>query len=347
MLTPSRRRTIILRDGARATLRPIAPEDGPLLVAAFERLSEESRYRRFFTTKSELSATELAYFVDVDHKDHEAIIAIEPSSGEALGVARYIRLRDDEEVAEVAVTVVDDWQRRGLGRALLDRLTYHARREGVRRFSALVQGDNPKALGLLGGAGGTLHQSDTGVVELVIELPPKRGMGAQLTRALRATAAGSLVPAKALAERVAVAVEPSPRPPVQPVRPIRTIVVGADGSETGRKALVVALQLAATLGTALHVVSAYGVLQAPSDAEAVLTAATRAARAEGPEAITHARREDPAEALIAVAEEQDADLLVVGSKGMRGASRFLLGSVPNKVSHHAPCSVLIVRTDEH
>ena len=86
---------------------------------AFERLSEESRYRRFFTTKNELSAAELDYLVDVDHEDHEAIIAIDPSSGEVLGVARYIRSKDDAEVAEVAVTVADDWQRRGLGRALL------------------------------------------------------------------------------------------------------------------------------------------------------------------------------------------------------------------------------------
>jgi nucleotide-binding universal stress UspA family protein/GNAT superfamily N-acetyltransferase len=345
MSTPSRRWTITLRDGARVTLRPIAPEDKPLLAASFERLSEESRYRRFFTPKNELSPAELAYLVDVDHKDHEAIIAIDPSSGEALGIARYIRSKDDAEVAEVAVTVADDWQRRGLGRALLDRLTYRAQREGVRRFSALVQGDNPRALRLLADVGDTRHQWHTGEVELVIELPPKRGMGAQLAGALRAAAAGSLVPAKTLAHRVAVGVGSPPRPPVQPDRPIQTIVVGADGSETGEKALAVALRLAAVLGGALHVVSAYGILQAPSDAEAVLAAATRAARAEGLEAVTHARRDDPAEALIAVAEEQDADLLVVGSRGMSRASRFLLGSVPNKVSHHAPCSVLIVRTD--
>ncbi|MDP9136369.1 MAG: GNAT family N-acetyltransferase [Actinomycetota bacterium] len=343
MSTPSRRRTITLRDGARVTLRPIAPEDKPLIAATFERLSEASRYRRFFTTKHELSAAELAYLVDVDHTDHEAIIAIDPSNGEALGVARYIRFKDDAEVAEVAVTVADDWQRRGLGRALLDRLTYHARREGVRRFSALVQGDNPGALGLLEGVGDTRQQRDSGVVELVIELPPKRGMGAQLAGALRAAAAGSLVPAKTLAHHVAVGVGSSPRPPVQPGRPIRTIVVGTDGSETAAKALAVALSLSRVLGTALHVVSAYGVLQAPS--KAVLEAATRAAAAVGLEAVTHARRDDPAEALITVAEEQHADLVVVGNRGMRGASRFLLGSVPDKVSSHAPCSVLIVRTD--
>src|ERR1700686_3799311 len=208
MASPSRRKTITLRNGARVTLRPIAPEDKPLLAAIFERLSEESRYRRFFTTKAELSAAELNYFVDVDHSDHEAIIAIDPSGGEALGVARYIRSTDDAEVAEVAVTVADDWQGRGLGRALLDRLTYRARREGVRRFSALVQSDNPEALGLAAGVGDTRRQWDTGVVELVIELPPKRGMGAQLARALRAAAAGSLVPAKTLAHRVGVGSSP-------------------------------------------------------------------------------------------------------------------------------------------
>ena len=232
------RRTITLRDGARATLRPIAPEDKPLVAAAFERLSEESRYRRFFATKNELSAADLAYLVDVDHKDHEAVIAVDPSSGEMLGVARYIRSKDDPqaaEVAEVAVTVADDWQRRGLGRALLNRLTYRARREGVRRFSALVQGDNPGALRLLEGVGATQHQQDAGVVELVIELPAQRGMGAHLTRALRAAAAGTLVPAMTLAERVAVGVGSSPPPLVQRGRPIGTIVVGVDGSHDGGK----------------------------------------------------------------------------------------------------------------
>jgi nucleotide-binding universal stress UspA family protein/RimJ/RimL family protein N-acetyltransferase len=326
MSSPSRRKTITLRNGARVTLRPIAPEDKPLLAAIFERLSEQSRYRRFFTSKAELSAAELDYFVDVDHSDHEAIIAIDPSDGEALGVARYIRSTDDREVAEVAVTVADDWQRRGLGRALLDRLTYRARREGVRRFSALVQSENSASLGLLEGVGDTQRRSDTGVVELVIELPPKRGIGVRLARALRAAAAGTLVP------------------PLQLGRPIRTIVVGVDGTETGANSpLAVAVRLAAVLGAALHVVSAYGVRQAPADADAVLAAATRAARAEGLQAVTHARRDAPAEALIAVAEEYDGDLLVVGTKGTSRASRSVLSSVPNKLSHHAPCSILIVR----
>jgi nucleotide-binding universal stress UspA family protein/GNAT superfamily N-acetyltransferase len=334
-----------LRDGARVTLRPIAVDDKPRLAAMVERLSEESSYRRFFTSKTELSPAELDYLVDVDHCDHEAIIAIDASRGEALGVARYIRSNDDAEVAEVAVIVADDWQGRGLGRALLDRLTYRARREGVRRFSALVQTNNPEALGLAEGVGETRRRFDTGEVELVIELPPKRGIGARLARALRAAASGTLVPAQTLAHRVAVGVRSSPRPPVRPGRAIRTIVVGTDGSETGADALAVALQLAAALRSELHVVSAYGPFQAPSEAESVLAEATRAVRAEGLEAVTHARRDDPADALIAVAQEHDADLLVVGSRSMGRASRQHPDSVPNKVFHHALCSVLIVRPD--
>lgn len=122
-------------------------------------------------------------------------------------------------------------------------------------------------------------------------------------------------------------------------------MVGVDGSETGASALAVALHLASVLRAALHVVSAHGALQAPSDAEAVLAEATRAAHAEGLEAVTHARRDNPAGALLAVAEEQHADLLVVGSTGISRAPRPLLGSVSDKISRHAPCSVLIVRTD--
>lgn len=266
-----------------------------------------------------------------------------PSAREGLGVARYIRSADDAELAEVAVTVADDWQGRGLGRALLDRLTHRARREGVRRFSALVQGDNRASLGLLEGVGDTRRRFDTGTVELVVELPPKRGIAARLARALRAAAAGSLVPAQTLADRVVVG--SSRRPPVQPGLPIRTIVVAGDGSETGANTLAAAMQLAAVLGATLHVVSAYGALQAPSDAEEVLAAATRAACAEGLQAVTHARRGAPSRALMAVAEEQDADLLVVAAEGMNRASLPLPGAMPDKLFHHAPCSVLIVRTD--
>jgi nucleotide-binding universal stress UspA family protein len=325
------------------TLRPIAPDDAPLVAASFERLSKESRYRRLFTHKETLSPDELAYLVNVDHQNHEAIIAIDPSNGDALGVARYIRSEADHEVAELAVTVADDWQRRGLGRALLARLAYRARREGVRKFSAFVMTENPGAVKLLKGVGATQWRHDAQALELIAELPPQRGMGAQLAKVLRAAASGSVVPAKTLANRIAVGVGATPRTPLQPQRPIRTIVVSADDSKTGEHALAVALELGALLGTALHVVSAYGPFRASTDAEAILEAVTHSATAQGLQAVTHVRRNDPAEALISVAEEQDADLVVVGDAGMSGGPRFRLGSVPDKVSHHAPCSVLIVR----
>ncbi|MDX6536148.1 MAG: hypothetical protein QOD37_489 [Gaiellales bacterium] len=143
-----------------------------------------------------------------------------------------------------------------------------------------------------------------------------------------------------------------------------SIVVGTDGSETASYALGQAIALAAPLGATLDVVSAYQPVskarlnaeskEAPEgfqwainpheDVEATLQAATDAAVAAGVEARTHARQGDPADAIIEVAEQQGADLIIVGNKGMTGTKRFLLGSVPNTVSHHAPCSVLIIRT---
>ena len=101
----------------------------------------------------------------------------------------------------MAVTVIDDWQGRGLGRVLLTRLTHRARREGVRRFSVVVLGENREAIGLFNSFGDVRRrQSAAGVVELVIELPPKRGIGARLARALR-EAAGNLAPAQTRAAR--------------------------------------------------------------------------------------------------------------------------------------------------
>ena len=184
----------------------MAPGDKPLLAASFERLSPESRYRRFFTTKTRLSGAELDYLVDVDHRDHEAIVAIDPVSGELVGVTRYIRSEEDHELAEVAVTVADHWQGHGLGRALLERLTYLARRAGIRRFGALIQRDNLPSRGLAAGAGGQERGAGGGEVEIVVDLPPHRGIGARLAQALRAAAAGTLVPARTLVDWVADAI---------------------------------------------------------------------------------------------------------------------------------------------
>ena len=142
------------------------------------------------------------------------------------------------------------------------------------------------------------------------------------------------------------------------------IVVGTDGSETAAEAVRQAIDLAKMSGATLSIVSAYEPiskrrvegekLDAPADVQyeinpredvnLVLDTAAAAARKEGVEVQTHPVEDDPADAILNVAEESNADLIVVGNKGMAGARRFLLGSVPNNVSHHAPCSVIIVRT---
>jgi nucleotide-binding universal stress UspA family protein len=144
-----------------------------------------------------------------------------------------------------------------------------------------------------------------------------------------------------------------------------SIVVGTDGSDTAREAVRQATELARQLDARLQIVSAYEPVseqrlreeqvQVPKDLEWVVNprsdvmALLEEARADASGAgvadvETYACQGDAADAIIDVAEEQRADLIVVGNKGMTGAKRFLLGSVPNKVSHHSPCSVLIVRT---
>ncbi len=144
-----------------------------------------------------------------------------------------------------------------------------------------------------------------------------------------------------------------------------SILVGTDGSDTAHTAVRRAISLAASLGARLAVVSAYepvtdhplrGVEVAapktlqwainPHDEVMALLEEARTEAEDGGvgEVETFARQGDAADAILDVAEEQGSDLIVVGNKGMTGAKRFLLGSVPNKVSHHAPCSVLIVRT---
>ena len=143
-----------------------------------------------------------------------------------------------------------------------------------------------------------------------------------------------------------------------------SIVVGTDGSDTAKEAVRQATELAQQVGAKIHLVSAFEPVpegrlrgerqQVPEDAQwminpredvnGVLDEAGKEIEQGGVEVDRHAREGDPADAILDVAEEQQAGLIVVGNKGMTGAKRFLLGSVPNKVSHHAPCSVMIIRT---
>ena len=129
---------IELRDGSRVRVRQGRPTDRELLLRGFQRLSDESRYRRFLAPMPELSEGMVRHLTEVDHHDHEAIIALDEATGEGLGVARYVRSTKRPDVAEVAVTVIDDWQGRGLGTLLLEALSARAREEGIKRFTALM-----------------------------------------------------------------------------------------------------------------------------------------------------------------------------------------------------------------
>lgn len=140
---------IRLRDGAQLVVRPIRPTDAALLTEGFDRLSADSRWFRFLGAKKELSAAELRYLSDVDHVDHEALIAIDAADGRAVGVARYLRLADDPRTADVAVVVVDSWHRRGVATALFTRLNDRARKAGIQRYAVTVSADNVASLGLL------------------------------------------------------------------------------------------------------------------------------------------------------------------------------------------------------
>jgi nucleotide-binding universal stress UspA family protein len=148
------------------------------------------------------------------------------------------------------------------------------------------------------------------------------------------------------------------------VRVFKSIVVGTDGSETASTAVRQAVDLAKQINARIELVSAYEpvsdqrlreerteipddlqwMVNPREDVDATLNEAAELAKEAGVNVETFARQGDPADAILDVAEEQNADLIIVGNKGMTGAKRFLLGSVPNKVSHHAPCSVMIIRT---
>ncbi len=131
-----------LRDGTEIVLRLIRPEDKDLLERGFARLSPESRYRRFFAVKNELSADELRYLTEVDQLHHVAIGASTADGRDGLGVARAIALDDHPGLAEAAIAVADQAQGRGLGSLLFQRLVAAARERGIERFRCEMLGSN-------------------------------------------------------------------------------------------------------------------------------------------------------------------------------------------------------------
>ena len=182
----------MLRDGTPVHIRPIEPEDREAILEGFEALSEESRYRRFFSPVPRLTASQLTYLTEVDHHNHEALIA-RSEEREPMGVARYVRVDPESDAAEVAVTVVDRWQGRGLGTLLLERLAERARDEGIGRFTATALATNNDIIDLLKNLGtAETTPAAGGLVEMRVALPPETHAESPLRGMLRKAAAGRL-----------------------------------------------------------------------------------------------------------------------------------------------------------
>jgi acetyltransferase len=156
---------LTLPDATTVLVRPIAPEDKPLLSAGLRMLSPESAMRRFLSPKVSFSAAELRYLTEVDQVDHVALVAVDAVSGGLIAVARSVRVSDD--TAEVAIVVGDPWQRMGLGRRLLELL---AERAGVEKLSGTMLATNRGAVKLLRGFGTHVDRDviESGVRELVV-----------------------------------------------------------------------------------------------------------------------------------------------------------------------------------
>jgi RimJ/RimL family protein N-acetyltransferase len=161
-----------LRDGTEVLVRPIVPGDKGLLLAAFERLSPESRYRRFFAPVTELKPAVLEFLTEIDYVNHFAWAALATEDGEqvGVGVARYVRL-DDPEAAEAAVTVIDPYQGRGLGSLLLEALALEAIEQGIRRLEGEVLEENEGMRAVLRRVGARFRAEGSGVLRFEIDLP--------------------------------------------------------------------------------------------------------------------------------------------------------------------------------
>jgi RimJ/RimL family protein N-acetyltransferase len=146
-------RRLTLRDGRVVDVRALEPGDREGLAAAVRRLSDETRYLRFATAKPRLTNRELDFLVNVDHHHHEAIVAIDPTTDHGVAAVRYVQVPGEPHVAEIAATVTDAWQGRGLGTALLAQLAERARDEGYLAFRASVLASNQRSIAMLLAAG--------------------------------------------------------------------------------------------------------------------------------------------------------------------------------------------------
>jgi RimJ/RimL family protein N-acetyltransferase len=158
------------------TVRPIRPTDKDALLDLFERLGPRSRMRRFLAPQPSLSRRELAYFTEVDHRAHEALVAVDPD-GAFAGVGRYACGPGETTVADVAFAVADALQGRGIGTGLAHLLFEDARANGIARLQAMTLPENGPARKLLGRSGFELTGIDGGVLELSLDLAARDAAG--------------------------------------------------------------------------------------------------------------------------------------------------------------------------
>jgi GNAT superfamily N-acetyltransferase len=190
-----------LDDGTPIEFRAVLPSDKALLAEGFTRLSPESRRRRFFTSKTGLSEEELRYLTEFEGTDHYALGAMIPGDGErkpeGIGVARFVRSQSDPETAEISIVVVDEWQHRGIGKRLLERIAGAAAERGIRRIRSVALAENPGVRELLQRHTEDLEvrRVEPGVVEFSFPLtmPVSEDIFDVLFSTLRLVALGSVV----------------------------------------------------------------------------------------------------------------------------------------------------------
>ena len=188
----ARTTTLSLSNRLVIGVRPIVPADREGIAEALPRVSEQSKFRRFFRVVTSLSDRELDYLTEVDYRDHFAWIAhtIEPVAG--IGVARYIRLPDEPEVAEAAITVVDEYQQMGIGGILLELLSESAQANGIVIFRGYSLPENRPVLDSAARRG-LSSITESGVARLDVELPPPTGLGGSVIYSLlKEVAAGEI-----------------------------------------------------------------------------------------------------------------------------------------------------------
>jgi RimJ/RimL family protein N-acetyltransferase len=163
-----------LQDGAQVVIRPIRPDDKQMLADGLRRLSLESAQRRFLTPKRSFSRAELRYLTEVDGRDHVALVVESPrdAARRLIAVGRFVRWHDDPDAAEVAITVADEWQGRGLGSLVGWHLAHGARVRGIERFTATMAADNLAAHRLMAKLTDHLQRQHAGggVDELVLDI---------------------------------------------------------------------------------------------------------------------------------------------------------------------------------